>query len=79
MARLQLERFRPQDWMPEIPKEACLTDEGIRRFVRAFKPLAFLNLFGKSASDEAVEAIKNLALLAPEEIFPTCWKSSTRL
>ena len=70
VARLQLEIFRPKDWMPEIPREACLTDSTIRRFVRAFKPLAFLNLFGKSASDEAVEAIKNLALLAPDEIFP---------
>ena len=70
VARLQLERFRPRDWMPEIPKPACLTDAQIKRFVRAFKPLAFLNLFSRAVADEAVEAIKNLALLAPDEIFP---------
>ncbi|OQV18206.1 Proteasome activator complex subunit 4 [Hypsibius exemplaris] len=70
VARLQLERFRPRDWMPDIPAEACLTDAQIRRFVRAFKPLAFLNLFSRAAADEAVEAIKNMALMAPDEIFP---------
>lgn len=70
VARLQLERFRPKDWMPEIPKEACLSEAVIKRFVVAFKPLAFLNLFSKSTPDEAVIAIQHLALLAPEEIFP---------
>ncbi|XP_055341641.1 proteasome activator complex subunit 4A-like [Paramacrobiotus metropolitanus] len=70
VARLQLERFRPKDWMPEIPPEACLSDDTVRRFVRAFKPLALLNLFNKSAPEEAAIAIQQLALLAPEEIFP---------
>ena len=52
--------------------EVHLTDERVRRFVTAMKPLLLLNMYSKNLSLrlETLFALKSLAELAPDLIVP---------
>lgn len=70
--RVNDERYREKTWVFNGTPEAHLTDEQIRRVVRAMKPVVLLSMYSKGIGSrlESMFAMKHLAELCPEEIVP---------
>ncbi|GAV04190.1 hypothetical protein RvY_14503 [Ramazzottius varieornatus] len=72
VSRINAERYRKASWQPPIPTQAHISDERIRRFVTAMKPLALLSMYSKNMMSrlETLFALKSLGELTPDLIVP---------
>lgn len=65
-------RYRKASWQPPIPTQAHISDERIRRFVTAMKPLVLLSMYSKNMMSrlDTLFALKSLGELTPDLIVP---------
>ncbi|XP_035696564.1 proteasome activator complex subunit 4-like isoform X3 [Branchiostoma floridae] len=68
--RLHRERYRKPSWDRLVPDAYKLTDTELEKVVEHMKPPVMLAIFSKTGSQDAAQALQNLALIRPDLILP---------